>query len=166
MLRARLNLATVRGPSLSRLGLFAVLIVLLGACSGSDGDITIVADVTGNDSGDPLGFALDGEDVTGVGPTLTVRAGEEVTLTLENHDELQPHNFAIVPKLEDPVKAAALGNLEEEILWDSSIERVRQGESSSVTFTPDAPGSYYYVCTLTGHLGAGMMGELVVVDEG
>jgi plastocyanin len=164
--RHPLNLATVRGPSLYRVALFAVLIVLLGACSGSDGEISLVADRTESDSEDPLGFALAGEDVTGVGPTLTVRAGEEVTLTLENHDGLQLHDFAVVPKLEDLPKAAALGNLEEEILWESSIEDLSDGESSSVTFTPDTPGSYYYVCTLPQHAGAGMMGEFVVVDEG
>lgn len=159
--------AATRGPTLYRVALTAASLVLLGACSGSggsEGDITLVADVTETGSQDPLGYALAGDEVTGVGPTLTVQVGEPVTLMLENHDELEPHNFAVVPKLDDIRKAAALGNLGGEILWESSIDDLDEGESGSVTFTPDAVGEYYYVCTRPGHVGAGMMGELIVVE--
>jgi plastocyanin len=153
-----------RGRRLKGAVFSVVLVVLLGACAESEGGITLVADVTASGSEEPLGYALAGDDVTGIGPTLTVKVGEPVTLTLENHDELEPHNFAIVPKVDDIRRAAALGTLEDEVLWESSIEDVGSGENMTVTFTPDAPGSYYYVCTITGHAAAGMMGELIVVE--
>lgn len=149
---------------LYQVALFGVLIVLLGACSGSDGELSLVADVTEPDSEQKLGFAFAGQEVTGGGPTLTVQAGEEVTVTLENNDTLGPHDLAVVPHLDDIPTMAALGGLEEEVLWGASIDSLSDGESSSVTFTPDTPGSYYYVCTLAGHAAAGMMGEFVVVD--
>jgi plastocyanin len=151
---------------LFRATLFAFSIVLLGACAGSDGDISLVADATPADSEDKLGYAFAGDEVMGRGPTLTVTAGEEVTLNLENHDTLESHNFAVVPQLDDIPTLVALGLLDEEILWEASIDDLSEGESGSVTFTPDTPGSYYYICTLPGHANAGMMGELIVVDEG
>lgn len=150
--------------SLYRAALLAVLIGLLGACSGSDGELSLVADVTENDSEDKLGYAFAGEEVTGGGPTLTVQNGEEVTLTLENNHGLDSHNLAVVPQLDDIPTLAALGGLEEEVLWGAAIDNLSEGERGSVTFTPDRPGRYYYVCTLPGHAAAGMMGELVVAD--
>lgn len=145
--------------------LFGVLIILLGACSGSEGELSLVANTTPTDSEQKLGYALAGQEVTGGGPTLTVQTGEEVTVTLENNHGLESHDFAVVPHLDDIPTLAALGGLEEEVLWGASIDSLSDGESGSVTFTPDTPGSYYYVCTLPGHAAAGMMGEFVVVDD-
>lgn len=154
-----------QGFGLCRAALIGVLVVAVGACVGTDGEISLIADVTTGNSEARLGFARAGEEVTGNGPTLAVPAGEEVTVTVENNDSLGPHNFAIVPELDDIAKAAALGSLDEEILWDSSIVDLSSGDTESVTFTPGAPGDYYYVCTLPGHAAAGMMGEFVVTES-
>jgi len=36
------------------------------------------------------------------------------------------------------------------------------GQSASVTFTPNQQGNFFYVCTVPGHIAAGMYGSVVV----
>jgi nitrite reductase (NO-forming) len=33
-----------------------------------------------------------------------------------------------------------------------------------VTFTPDKPGTYYYICSVPGHVERGMWGRFVVEE--
>ncbi|MFM8876138.1 MAG: plastocyanin/azurin family copper-binding protein, partial [Anaerolineae bacterium] len=35
-------------------------------------------------------------------------------------------------------------------------------ETSTLTFTPSEPGTYKIICSVPGHLDAGMTGELIV----
>lgn len=61
-------------------------------------------------------------------PTIDVRAGETVTITLRNEERGITHDLA--------VSALAVG-----------LAPLKWGESASVTFTaPEEPGSYEYVC--------------------
>ena len=42
------------------------------------------------------------------------------------------------------------------------LEPIQPGESTSVTFRPDEPGSYEIVCQVPGHEQIGMTGTLIV----
>ena len=100
------------------------------------------------------GFSLGAATITAPGPSLTVSVGDEVTLTLTNeHPFPQQHNFAVVADKDD-----FLG----EPLWESKTVTITTGESTSVTFTPDEAGSYFYICTIGEHRFTGMWGEFTV----
>ena len=135
----------------------------------SDADIALVASETLADPSEDLGFAFFGKEVTKDAPTLTVSVGEEVTIWVINEhgqysSTTDSHNFAVVPKLDDIPTLAATGALGHHILWDSLIEKMFRGESGSVTFVPDVPGEYYFLCTIPGHAAGGMMGLFVVTE--
>jgi len=108
-----------------------------------------------------------GDDVTAASPLLTVKAGEEVTISFENtHGQYSrtaaAHSLTIVPKLDDLPTLAATGAVAELVLWGSATPKIQAGETSTVTFVPDTPGAYYHICTLPGHVTGGMIGEFVV----
>ncbi len=99
------------------------------------------------------GFSLGAGTITAPGPSLTVNVGDEVTLTLTNeHPFAVQHSFAVVADKDD-----LLGEL-----WESKTVAINIGESTSVTFTPDEAGSYFYICTIGEHRNSGMWGEFIV----
>jgi nitrite reductase (NO-forming) len=75
-------------------------------------------------------------------PSLVVRAGQPVELTLRNGGGI-PHDFALAEGASSPVKIEAQG-----------------GQTARGTFTIDTPGTYAFVCTVPGHADAGMRGTL------
>jgi len=95
--------------------------------------------------------------------TFTVKAGERISLTFENPDNL-PHNFLIAQPdslrplgeasnllMADP--AAVLSHYvpdsDRVLVWASLLP---QGASETIHFTaPEAPGQYPYLCTFPGH---------------
>ncbi|MFQ5968440.1 MAG: plastocyanin/azurin family copper-binding protein [Acidimicrobiia bacterium] len=105
------------------------------------------------------GYAHEGEEITAPGPTVRVGVGDRVTITFENEhyvDERaypEPHNFVVVADKDDYFA---------EPLWESRTLAISPGESDSVTFTPDAPGTYYYICSLGNHRARGMWGQFIV----
>ena len=110
-------------------------------------DIALVASEHRDDPVRTAGFAFHGDDVTAEAPELTVPAGEPVTVWLVNlhgqySSSLDSHDFAVIPQLDDVPTLAAGGQLLEEILWGSHIEKLFSGQSASVTFVPDTPGDY------------------------
>jgi uncharacterized cupredoxin-like copper-binding protein len=76
--------------------------------------------------------------------SLIVRAGQPVELTLRNGGGM-PHDFALSEGVSSPVKIEAQG-----------------GRTARGTFTIDTPGTYAFVCTVPGHLAAGMKGTITV----
>ncbi len=74
--------------------------------------------------------------------TIAVRAGQPVELTLRNGG-LIPHDFSISEGVSQPVKIEAGG-----------------GSSASATFTIDRPGTYTFICSVSGHEAAGMKGTI------
>ncbi len=102
------------------------------------------------------GFAFEGEDVVSPGPAITVRAGEPVTITFKVVDEIvpEPHDFVIVAE-----KARSA-----DPLWGAKTEPLPFGEQQSITFTPDTPGSYFYMCSVSDHLRRGMWGSFIVEE--
>jgi nitrite reductase (NO-forming) len=158
-MRTRLWLTVILGT---------VVGIVVASCTSSGGsEFTLVASEA-IDEPHAYGFALNGDDVTAMAPTLTVKAGQTLTVTLENaHGQYDPtggdsHDFAVIPILDDVPTLAATGRLADEVLWDSAIPKLFTGESGEVTFTPDEPGRYVYVCTIPGHADSGMIGEFIV----
>ena len=75
--------------------------------------------------------------------TLTVKAGEEVTIVLDNKGVLE-HNFVID---EFSVNVGPIAGAT---------------KSEAFTFTPTTAGTYSYYCNVPGHKEAGMTGTLTV----
>ncbi len=73
---------------------------------------------------------------------ITVKAGQPVQLVLENQGVIE-HDF-VVDRFR--VKTAA----------------IQPGKTGTVTFTPNARGTFEFYCSIPGHKEAGMKGTLVV----
>tara|TARA_Y100000590_G_scaffold185628_1_gene211542 strand:+ start:946 stop:1923 length:978 start_codon:yes stop_codon:yes gene_type:complete len=101
-----------------------------------------------------LGFnAIPGEE--GANPEIRVNSGDEVTITTINAGK-SFHAFGVVSNPDDF----------NSVVFDSAIAAatspLKPGESGSVTFTAGAPGTYYYICTVPGHVLQGMQGSFIV----
>lgn len=150
------------------------LALLLAACGGRESS-------TGGGSGGRTGttagngvtidLASDGEMLAFDKTTLTVEAGQVVTINFQNTSIAQQHNWVLVDGGADvsrPIaEAGILAGLQGEYLpADRSKIIAHTGvlngrESGSVTFTAPAPGTYLYICTVPGHYPI-MQGTLIV----
>ncbi len=92
---------------------------------------------------------------------LTAVAGATARLTLENGDEVE-HDFQIdeidvrVIQGEDEQREHVGGHA------GGLSVHADGGESDSVMFVVNEPGSYEFYCTVTGHRESGMVGTLKV----
>lgn len=169
--------AALRSSKISTSSVLAPITLLLvtGACGGDQPGIQISLDAGETAALDGAGFALAGEEITTEAPTLAVKVGEEVTINYENKQgqysqTIGSHDLVITPQLDDihtmiaagKVVSVQTGEVIDHVLWDSVIPRLQPGESASVTFIPDAPGSYYYLCSIPTHARRGMIGEFIV----
>jgi nitrite reductase (NO-forming) len=75
-------------------------------------------------------------------PSIVVRAGQPVELTLRNGGGI-PHDFVLTEGVSSPVKIEALA-----------------GRTGRGTFTIDTPGTYEFICSVPGHAAAGMVGTI------
>ena len=75
-------------------------------------------------------------------PSVTVRAGQPVELTLQNKGQV-PHDFTLADGLSQPVKVTAMG-----------------GQTANATFIFEKPGTYSFECSMPGHAAAGMRGMI------
>lgn len=88
--------------------------------------------------------------------TWTVKAGEEVKLTLKNEGAVE-HDWVLVGS---PVTPPAGEDID--VLFSAVAGA---GETKEFTFTaPTTPGEYQVICNIAGHLEAGMEGKLVVTE--
>ncbi|HLA93698.1 MAG TPA: sulfocyanin-like copper-binding protein [Actinomycetota bacterium] len=102
-------------------------------------------------------FGLEDEGLSLPGPEIRVPAGEPVSITLLNVQEFEgpyPHNFVVVTDKDQVPPAPLFGAISEGGL--------DPGERTTLTFTPDAQGSYFYICTVPGHAADGMWGNFIV----
>ena len=76
--------------------------------------------------------------------TITLKAGQPVTIELENDDSMV-HAFSI-----DTL------NVQSDVIGAH--------QASSVTFTPAQAGTYQFYCPMPGHVEYGMIGTLQVVS--
>lgn len=137
----------------------AVVGLVVVACSGSTADAVSIELVAGASPERPQArsFAFAGDELGIDSPVVVVQAGEPVVLTVENTDVVQEdaHDFAVVVD-KDAERS------EWDYLWGAQTPVLAVGESASIRFTPDVPGTYFYVCTIPGHTRRGMWGEFVV----
>ncbi|MGB0948966.1 MAG: azurin [Marinirhabdus sp.] len=105
---------------------------------------------------------------------IRVRAGQEVTLTLTHVGKqellVMGHNFVLLKPDTDinafAQEAAAVGKDGDWIPNDGEnviahTKMIGGGQSTSVTFTAPAPGSYDFICSFSGH-AALMQGKFIV----
>lgn len=127
----------------------------VGAASDDEepGLQVIGGDVEGTD--DDLGFAFAGQEIAKSGPAITAKAGEPIMITFENVSGSERHDLVVVA---EPFPSDFI----HEPLWEADTSSVEPGGSETISFTPDTPGSYSYVCTIFGHIGRGMIGDFIV----
>lgn len=92
--------------------------------------------------------------------TFTVPAGEEITVNIDN-EGIVSHQFVVFNLGTDP--GGKIGPEDQEsIYWRFEV---RPGQSDVATFiAPVEPGEYFVTCGIFGHLEAGMVGSLIVID--
>lgn len=126
--------------------LLTIATLLLSACGGdAAGQPTTTLTV------DMMEFMFDPKN-------FTIPAGEEISLELTNSGAVE-HNFVILKK-----GITAEGNFEhnanlENILFEAKLG---PGEAGTFTFTVAEAGEYQVICSIPGHLAAGMAGKLIV----
>lgn len=129
--------------------LLVFLAVLLSACAG--GQSATKVSVTMSE------FAFEPA-------SISVTAGKPVEITLVNEGAIE-HDFAIeVIPAED---VSTEGSMSGHDMSDQHAEfdvhtATGSGETSVLRFTPTQPGTYKIICSVPGHLDAGMTGELIV----
>jgi plastocyanin len=145
------------------LGVLLVGAFVLAACGGAS---------DGAASGGGLTVGSDGENLAYAPASLTVKAGEKVSLVFKNNSTALQHNFVLVNGGEDVAIAVdeaaseageAAGYLPADkanIIASSAL--LAPGASETLEFTASAAGTYTYICTYPAHLGGGMKGVLTV----
>lgn len=140
--------------------LVAVLAFGLAAC----GDAGNTNTRTGGDAESEIVIQPVGNEMRYQQTSITVNAGQEVTIVFENTatSPAMQHNVVVLNTDEDAVvdrvgqAAIQAGEANEYIPDDDAIlaytELAQPGETVSVTFTaPSEPGNYRYICTFPGH---------------
>jgi nitrite reductase (NO-forming) len=125
---------------------FAVLMIaslcvigLLAACGGSSKDST---SSSGSGSGGGNSVTIDMTEMKFTPNTFTVKAGEKVTVKLENKGSVL-HDFSI-----DSLNVK---------------QDVQPGKTETVSFTaPSSAGDVVFYCNQPGHEAAGMKGTMTV----
>ena len=100
--------------------------------------------------------------------SITVPAGQPVTLTLNNTGNVE-HDFLVetidvkTEVIQDNGSNAHHAHGTEQN-YDLHVS-ARPGETSIVQVTVATPGTYKIICSVEGHKEAGMIGELIVLDQ-
>ncbi len=144
------------------IGIVIIVIVVVGGVAGyyytqlvPPPAPTFSGDIYASDQNGRFGFGFSSSSITSPGPTLNLNVNQSVAVTFHN---LGPsaHNWAIVQTKSTtaPVMFGAQ--------VASAQNPIASGGTGSVTFTPNATGSYYYICQVSGHVDLGMWGNVVV----
>jgi plastocyanin len=103
---------------------------------------------------DSYGFGTSADNIlSNPGPTLQLQVGQTYTMTV--------HNVASISHSWEIVSTKAVGTP----MFGAGINvnnYIQPGQSGSVTFTADQAGSFYYVCTVPGHINLGMWGNVEI----
>ncbi len=129
-----------------------LIALLLSACSGSSSDA-------------PNTFTINATEDFNYSPdTITVKKGQEITLTFNNEGSVD-HSLNILNSEEELEHILEGAHEEEELHKELLIEfhEIGPGETATETFTVDLdPGDYIFFCSLPGHAEAGLVGTLTV----
>ena len=130
-----------RGPiGLVRDGAFLVVVAILGLALAT----TVVAADRAVTASLPT-VAVTAKDVRFTPPDVTVRAGEWTQITFTNADPVV-HDWMV----------EAIPNLD---------AVARPGQTATLRFVLDTPGTYAIECSIPGHAEAGMVGTLTVLPR-
>jgi uncharacterized cupredoxin-like copper-binding protein len=100
--------------------------------------------------------------------SITLPAGQPVTLSLNNTGKIE-HDFVVeaidatTEVIQDNGSNAHHAHGAEQN-YDLHVS-ARPGETSIVQLTIAEPGTYKIICSVPGHKEAGMIGELIVLDQ-
>jgi plastocyanin len=103
-------------------------------------------------------FDVEAKEFSFTPPTWEVDAGQEFTISMNNTGS-QVHNWVLLDPATDPATVTEENQAEYEL---ASL-RAEPAQSGSGTFTaPAEAGDYPVICSVAGHLAAGMKGTLTV----
>lgn len=100
--------------------------------------------------------------------SITIPAGEPVTLTLKNTGNIE-HDFVVekinttTEVIEDSGSDAHHAHGKEKN-YDLHVS-ANAGDTSVIQLTVEEPGTYEVFCSVEGHKEAGMIGELIVLPS-
>ncbi len=121
-------------------------------------DISIVA---GKDAGSG-GFDFNGYKNGGM--TITVPAGWQVTVHFTNANDL-PHSVAVLAAGAEKSPAPSDKPVFAGATTKAPADGLPKGAKQSFTFEASKPGTYEFVCVVSGHAIAGMWDKLVVSPD-
>jgi uncharacterized cupredoxin-like copper-binding protein len=129
-------------------------VVLLAACSAS------------SVSQPATELTVEASDFAYSPATITIPAGQPVTLTLQNRGAVE-HDFVVDTIQVTDVEASDTGPAAHHQMDEPEYDLhffARAGESAALKFTAMEPGTYEIFCTIEGHKQAGMIGTLIVSE--
>ena len=101
--------------------------------------------------------------------SITVPVGQPVTITLDNEGAVE-HDFVVDKISVEDVEASETGPAMHHQMGEMPDYDLHfyasAGDSAILKFTALEPGTYEIYCTIKGHKEAGMIGKLIVVDQG
>jgi len=128
-----------------------VFVLLLSACGGTAPSTTEIIMEATDFAYSPL--------------SITVAAGQPVTLTLKNAAKVE-HDFVVEKiKLTDVHASNSEPAEHHQMGHESDYDLhffAKAGETASLQFTAIEPGTYEIFCSIEGHKEAGMIGKLIV----
>lgn len=138
--------------------------LVLTACGGGGGGAASGGTTSGGGAaagGTTIEIGSAGENLAFDKTTLTATAGQQVTVNFKNNSSAQQHNWVLVNGGEDVGAAVANAGLtagpEANYLPSDKAQIVgatplaNGGETTSISFTAPAAGTYEYICTVPGH---------------
>jgi uncharacterized cupredoxin-like copper-binding protein len=138
-----------------RISILVVLVLLTGACGGATTTTTTIE--ISDPSGPPYGLTAAARDFEFIPDSWTVPSGALLVVDFDNEGALD-HLFVVI---KDRLVVDSSAGFDDSLVFREL--RAAPGESVSDTFmAPTVPGSYQVVCTIPGHIEAGMIAELIV----
>ena len=119
--------------------------LFLAACGG------------GTSEPEPVTLSFDAVEPFAFNPnSASVPTGAQVTVNFDNMGALE-HTWGLTASDVDPAAAT-----EADIMAGTASGTVPPGESTTLSFTAPAPGTYQIICTIPGHAVGGMVKTFTV----
>ncbi len=142
---------------MKRFTLVVALVLLFAACGDDATSSTTTTAEISDPFGPPFGLSATAQDFEFIPTSWTVPSGALLVVDFDNQGTVE-HTFVVI---KDRIVIESLADLDDSLIF-RELE-AGPGETASDTFqAPDVPGSYQVICTVPGHLEAGMTAELIV----
>ena len=144
------------------LGLMSLILAASAACGESTEGTDSNNDTVLHAGGQPdVVIDVSMKDLRFMPNTMEVKAGQTVQVNVTNMDGME-HDM-MVDGLRIEMVGKAAGGHHAGAPADTFVVHTMANENGSITFRTDQRGTYQFYCTLPGHKGAGMVGEMKVV---